>query len=54
MKKGKKMPAIELEGHSDARFALVDGKIVRVEAPKAIAPPAPGLQGPTFDARLRD
>lgn len=54
MKKGKKMPAIELEGHSDAAFALVDGKIVRVEAPRAVAPPTPGLQAPAFDARLRD
>lgn len=31
VKKGKKMPAIELEGHSEARFELVDGKIVRIE-----------------------
>lgn len=31
MKKGKKMPSIELEGHSDAEFTLVDGKIVRIE-----------------------
>jgi hypothetical protein len=31
MKKGKKMPSIELDGHSEAQFALVDGKIVRVE-----------------------
>lgn len=31
VKKGKKMPAIELEGHSEARFELRDGKIVRVE-----------------------
>lgn len=56
MKKGKKMPAIELEGHSDARFALVDGKIVRVEAP-VHAPPAhqvPPMPGPTFEASLRD
>ena len=33
MKKGKKMPSIELDGHSEARFELVDGKIVRIEAP---------------------
>ncbi|HWG89264.1 MAG TPA: hypothetical protein VNZ52_00295 [Candidatus Thermoplasmatota archaeon] len=25
------MPSIELEGHSDAEFQLIDGKIVRVE-----------------------
>ena len=37
MKKGKKMPSIELDGHSEARFALVDGKIVRIES---TAPPA--------------
>lgn len=47
MKKGKKMPSIELEGHSEAKFALVDGKIVRVEAPSAMS------SGPSFDARLR-
>lgn len=41
MKKGKKMPSIELEGHSEARFTLVDGKIVRVEAPSHAAPPSP-------------
>lgn len=52
MKKGKKMPAIELEGHSEARFALVDGKIVRIDAPPA-APPA-SLQAPAFEPRLRD
>lgn len=56
MKKGKKMPAIELEGHSDARFALVDGKIVRVEAP--VHGPSvgqvPQMPGPAFEARLRD
>ena len=52
MKKGKKMPAIELEGHSEARFALVDGKIVRVDAP--IASPPAGPQAPAFEGRLRD
>lgn len=51
MKKGKKMPAIELEGHSDAKFTLVDGKIVRVESNNM--PPA-GPAGPAFEARLRD
>ena len=39
MKKGKKMPSIELDGHSEARFALVDGKIVRVESPPAVSAP---------------
>lgn len=38
MKKGKKMPSIELDGHSEAKFALVDGKIVRVDS----QPPALG------------
>lgn len=41
MKKGKKMPSIEVEGHSEAKFALVDGKIVRVEAIPAGGPQAP-------------
>jgi hypothetical protein len=48
MKKGKKMPSIELEGHSEAKFALVDGKIVRIEAPNAAM-----ASGPSFDSRLR-
>lgn len=53
MKKGKKMPAIELEGHSEARFALVDGKIVRVDAaPSAPAPPLGSPPG--FEPRLRE
>lgn len=43
------MPAIEVEGHSDAKFALVDGKIVRVDANSGLAPPAPA-----FEPRLRD
>ena len=42
MKKGKKMPSIELEGHSEAQFVLVDGKIVRVERGAS-----PGLELPT-------
>lgn len=47
------MPAIELEGHSDAKFALVDGKIVRIEnnVNNANLPASPG---PAFEARLRD
>lgn len=43
MKKGKKMPSIELDGHSEARFELVNGKIVRIEAP------APSRMGTPFD-----
>lgn len=43
VKKGKKMPAIELEGTSEARFELRDGKIVRVEADDRRNE---GLQGP--------
>lgn len=50
MKKGKKMPSIELDGHSEARFELVDGKIVRIEAP---APPR--VSAPfEVDRRFRD
>lgn len=40
------MPSIELDGHSEATFALVNGKIVRVEAPQ------PGGLVPNFEARL--
>lgn len=43
------MPSIELEGHSEAKFMLVDGKIVRVEAPAANPPMQGPGQGPTFD-----
>lgn len=32
MKKGKKMPSIEVEGHSEAHFVLKDGKIIKVDA----------------------
>lgn len=31
LKKGKKMPSIELEGHSEAHYVLKDGKIVKVD-----------------------
>lgn len=49
------MPAIELEGHSEATFALVDGKIVRIGAHQtAPAAPSVGPSVPSFDARLRD
>lgn len=44
MKKGKKMPSIELDGHSEATFALVNGKIVRVEAPRPAAAPMPSFE----------
>lgn len=56
MKKGKKMPAIELEGRSEASFALVDGKIVRVEASSRAPPQVGGPVGPaSFDPpRMRD
>lgn len=36
MKKGKKMPSIELDGHSEAKFMLVDGKIIKVDAPHSM------------------
>lgn len=49
MKKGKKMPSIELDGHSEATFALVNGKIVRVEAPSA----GPQMPSHAFESRLR-
>ena len=50
MKKGKKMPSIELDGHSEAQFALVDGKIVRVPAAAAGRPEIPSH---SFETRLR-
>jgi len=49
MKKGKKMPSIELDGHSEAQFALVDGKIVRVPAASA----GPSIPSHAFETRLR-
>lgn len=52
MKKGKKMPSIELDGHSDAKFMLVDGKIVRVDASQ-LGAPTPGGQAFEADRRLR-
>lgn len=39
MKKGKKMPSIELDGQSEAKFVLVDGKITRVEGTPTQQPP---------------
>lgn len=51
MKKGKKMPSIELDGHSEAQFALVDGKIVRVERPEAGVPQIPTR--PPFEVERR-
>lgn len=49
MKKGKKMPSIELDGHSEASFALVDGKIVRVPQSSA----GPQIPAHSFEPRLR-
>ena len=55
MKKGKKMPSIELEGHSDAHFALIDGKIVRVEgSARQAAASAAGPRMPSFERSLRE
>lgn len=52
MKKGKKMPSIELDGHSDASFKLVDGKIVRV--PGAAPVGGPEIPSHSFEPRLRE
>ena len=41
------MPSIELDGHSEATFALVDGKIVRVNAGM------PQMPSHSFEPRLR-
>jgi hypothetical protein len=49
MKKGKKMPSIELEGHSEAKFVLVDGKIVRMEN----TPTPTATHGGSFDIDRR-
>ena len=53
MKKGKKMPSIELEGHSDARFVLIDGKIVRQERDTAPVQ-GNGPSMPNFERSLRE
>ena len=53
MKKGKKMPSIELDGHSEAKFALVDGRIVRIEGQQPSAASIPSGP-PSFGIRLRD
>ncbi|MEA3200866.1 MAG: hypothetical protein QOE90_2294 [Thermoplasmata archaeon] len=47
------MPSIELEGHSDAHFALIDGKIVRIEGQARGAQPAGAPEMPAFDRQLR-
>lgn len=44
------MPSIELDGHSEATFSLVDGKIVRIPGREA---PGPQIPTHTFDSRLR-
>ena len=56
MKKGKKMPSIELDGHSEARFVLVDGKIVRAESPPAATAASAAQPRVSFDLdrRLRE
>ncbi len=49
LKKGKKMPSIELEGHSEAKFVLQDGKIVRVgeiAAPPDVSSPHDAPESP--------
>lgn len=54
MKKGKKMPSIELEGQSEAQFILIDGKIVRAERP-AHQPAGPqAVPGSDFPRLERD
>ena len=50
MKKGKKMPSIELDGHSEAAFALVDGKIMRIPAHQ---PATPQIPSHSFETRRR-
>lgn len=49
VKKGKKMPAIEIEGSSTARYELRDGKIVRVDEDA----PRPAGPGADFGERVR-
>ena len=44
------MPSIELDGHSEATFALVDGKIVRIPAQPQAAPPQ--IPSHSFEPRL--
>jgi len=50
VKKGKKMPAIEIEGSSTARYELRDGKIVRVDEEVPSPGQAPGAE---FADRVR-
>jgi len=47
MKKGKKMPSIEIDGHSEEKFELRDGKIVRVVH-------RPEFPSNSFEPRMRD
>ncbi|HUR69220.1 MAG TPA: hypothetical protein VM370_08235 [Candidatus Thermoplasmatota archaeon] len=44
------MPSIELDGHSEAAFALVDGKIVRIPASQ---PATPQMPSHAFETRGR-
>jgi hypothetical protein len=53
MKKGKKMPSIELDGQSDASFVLIDGKIIRAEQPRRESS-QPAGPGPSFSRLERD
>jgi hypothetical protein len=53
MKKGKKMPSIELDGQSDASFVLIDGKIIRAERPARDVPQNVG-SAPSFSRLERD
>lgn len=48
------MPSIELDGHSEAQFALVDGKIVRVERGEAGMPQIPTRSPFEVERRLSD
>lgn len=52
MKKGKKMPSIEVEGRSEAEFVLVDGKIIRAERPTDMG--RPSMPDAEFDRFRRD
>lgn len=45
------MPSIELDGHSEATFALVDGKIVRIPAQAVAA--GPQIPSHSFETKLR-
>lgn len=48
------MPSIELDGHSEAQFALVDGKIVRVDRTQAGIAEIPTRPAFEVERRLSD